>query len=96
MIPEDPFVKDIDPQLTGQSSQSDGLKTKSNLRLIPPPLFSRQGIPQNYKYALIYLFAPQNSDRTSMFIAIKLILHLCSQRSLMRRQVKRRNALSIA
>ncbi|KDQ20732.1 hypothetical protein BOTBODRAFT_317063 [Botryobasidium botryosum FD-172 SS1] len=29
----------------------DGLCPKSNLRLLPPPLFSRQGIQQNYDYS---------------------------------------------
>ncbi|KAI0320629.1 RNA polymerase III transcription factor IIIC subunit-domain-containing protein [Amylostereum chailletii] len=39
---------DIDPELTGGTSQ--GSMTRSNLRLFPPPLFTRQGIPQNYFY----------------------------------------------
>lgn len=42
---------DIDPQLIA-GSQPEDRKTKSNLRLFPPPLFSRQGIPQNYLFAL--------------------------------------------
>jgi hypothetical protein len=28
---------------------------KSNLRLFPPPLFSRQTIPQAYKFVLFFL-----------------------------------------
>ncbi|KAI6003794.1 RNA polymerase III transcription factor IIIC subunit-domain-containing protein [Pisolithus albus] len=35
---------EIDPQLTDQTL------SRSNLRLFPPPLFSRQGIPQNYNF----------------------------------------------
>ena len=51
---------DIDPQLLGDgmnvppvtqsfNSTSATAAKKSNLRLFPPPLFSRQSIPQNYK-----------------------------------------------
>jgi general transcription factor 3C polypeptide 5 (transcription factor C subunit 1) len=36
----------IDPGLVGHGGLS---VTRSNLRLFPPPIFSRQGIPQNYK-----------------------------------------------
>lgn len=36
----------IDPGLVKHSGLS---ATRSNLRLFPPPIFSRQGIPQNYK-----------------------------------------------
>ncbi|KAI6047342.1 RNA polymerase III transcription factor IIIC subunit-domain-containing protein [Pisolithus marmoratus] len=35
---------DLDPQLTDQTL------SRSNLRLFPPPLFSRQGVPQNYNF----------------------------------------------
>lgn len=36
----------VDPSLAKHS----GLPAaRSNLRLFPPPIFSRQGIPQNYK-----------------------------------------------
>ena len=37
----------IDPEL--QDEEAPQPKMRSNLRLPPPPLFSRQGIPQNYK-----------------------------------------------
>lgn len=37
----------IDPEL--QDEQGPRRKMRSNLRLPPPPLFSRQAIPQNYK-----------------------------------------------
>ncbi|KAF9821024.1 hypothetical protein IEO21_01001 [Rhodonia placenta] len=51
VVPEDPSAMDIDPQLTGTDNNHQfGLKLKSNLRLFPPPLFSRQNIPQNYNY----------------------------------------------
>ncbi|KAI0951979.1 hypothetical protein AcV7_007922 [Taiwanofungus camphoratus] len=49
IIPEDSSAMDIDPELTGKEDAS-GPKMKSNLRLFPPPLFGRQGIPQNYNY----------------------------------------------
>ncbi|GBE79154.1 hypothetical protein SCP_0203510 [Sparassis crispa] len=47
----DPSAMQIDPQLMDepQEKQPD-TKMKSNLRLFTPPLFSRQGIPQNYNY----------------------------------------------
>ncbi len=50
VIPEDPSAMDIDPQLLGGDDTPPNRKLKSNLRLPPPPLFSRQEIPQIYKY----------------------------------------------
>lgn len=48
----------VDPRLTGSSSAQplpeSGVTMRSNLRLFPPPLFSRQTIPQAYKYANAY------------------------------------------
>jgi general transcription factor 3C polypeptide 5 (transcription factor C subunit 1) len=47
----------IDPQLmepSGYQSTSNP-PMKSNLRLFPPPLFSRQTIPQGYKFVLFFL-----------------------------------------
>ncbi|KAI0829373.1 RNA polymerase III transcription factor IIIC subunit-domain-containing protein [Trametes gibbosa] len=49
----DPFAMDIDPQLLGEGeagTSNANAKTRSNLRLFTPPLFSRQGVPQNYNY----------------------------------------------
>ncbi|KAH9853850.1 RNA polymerase III transcription factor IIIC subunit-domain-containing protein [Lenzites betulinus] len=49
----DPLAMDIDPQLLGEgeaATSSVNTKTRSNLRLFTPPLFSRQGVPQNYNY----------------------------------------------
>ena len=41
---------DIDSQLVGRAHPEAQHSTqRSNLRLFPPPIFSRQGIPQNYK-----------------------------------------------
>jgi general transcription factor 3C polypeptide 5 (transcription factor C subunit 1) len=41
---------DIDPQLVGRAHpESQHSTQRSNLRLFPPPIFSRQSIPQNYK-----------------------------------------------
>lgn len=42
---------DVDPQLAGRVHPEAQLSTqRSNLRLFPPPIFSRQGIPQNYNF----------------------------------------------
>ncbi|OCH93564.1 hypothetical protein OBBRIDRAFT_771274 [Obba rivulosa] len=49
VVSEDPAAMDIDPQLMG-GEPSTGPQMKSNLRLFPPPLFSRQTVPQNYNY----------------------------------------------
>ncbi|TFK55860.1 hypothetical protein OE88DRAFT_1716528 [Heliocybe sulcata] len=38
----------IDPQLTGAAPEER--KSISNLRMFPPPLFSRQSVPQNYGF----------------------------------------------
>ncbi|CDO74112.1 hypothetical protein BN946_scf185043.g162 [Trametes cinnabarina] len=49
----DPAAMDIDPQLLGEgelAGPSPPTKIRSNLRLFTPPLFSRQGVPQNYNY----------------------------------------------
>ncbi|ETW84234.1 hypothetical protein HETIRDRAFT_123874 [Heterobasidion irregulare TC 32-1] len=46
VVAKDPTAMEIDPELTGGAPQA----TKSNLRLFPPPLFSRQSIPQNYSF----------------------------------------------
>ena len=42
---------DVDPQLVGRTQpEAQHSAQRSNLRLFPPPIFSRQGISQNYKY----------------------------------------------
>lgn len=41
----------LDPDLA--TPDNPILVPKSNLRLFPPPLFSRQGIQQNYKYVFL-------------------------------------------
>ncbi|KAI0662974.1 RNA polymerase III transcription factor IIIC subunit-domain-containing protein [Cubamyces menziesii] len=49
----DPSAMEIDPQLLGEGEvamSNTSAKTRSNLRLFTPPLFSRQGVPQNYNY----------------------------------------------
>ena len=64
---------DIDPQLVGRSHPEAQHSTqRSNLRLFPPPIFSRQGIPQNYKYVspptqCFFLFRLRSTDRGSVF-----------------------------
>lgn len=40
----------IDPQLSSASQKTEGMRVKSNLRLPPPPLFSRQAVPHLYNY----------------------------------------------
>jgi general transcription factor 3C polypeptide 5 (transcription factor C subunit 1) len=46
---------DVDPPLVGRVHPEAQLSTqRSNLRLFPPPIFSRQGIPQNYKCVAVY------------------------------------------
>ncbi|KDQ64681.1 hypothetical protein JAAARDRAFT_234891 [Jaapia argillacea MUCL 33604] len=40
----------IDPQLTEGPEEGPDIKTRSNLRLFPPPLFSRQAVPLNYNF----------------------------------------------
>lgn len=45
---------DLDPQFTPGSdnpTNSSAPRMQSNLRMFPPPIFSRQAIPQGYKYA---------------------------------------------
>lgn len=56
--PGDPSAMDIDPQLRGDHEAPSNDKLRSNLRLPPPPLFSRQEIPQIYRYA----FPPVTND----------------------------------
>jgi len=47
VVPALTHPPELDPALAEQSEQSS--VTRSNLRLFPPPLFSRQNVPQNYK-----------------------------------------------
>jgi general transcription factor 3C polypeptide 5 (transcription factor C subunit 1) len=45
---------DIDPELVGRAHpEAQHSNQQSNLRLFPPPIFSRQGIPQNYKCVVL-------------------------------------------
>jgi len=48
--------RNLDPQLAALSAaQTRDVATtvmKSNLRLFPPPIFSRQTIPQGYKFVV--------------------------------------------
>jgi len=50
VVPEDPSEMIIDPQLSGEAPQEEPAAMKSNLRLFPPPLFSRQNVPQHYNF----------------------------------------------
>ncbi|KAN0126608.1 RNA polymerase III transcription factor (TF)IIIC subunit domain containing protein [Russula decolorans] len=50
---DDPSAMDVDtdPQLVGRTQPEAQHSTqRSNLRLFPPPIFSRQGISQNYNF----------------------------------------------
>lgn len=44
----------IDPQLLSDSQQTEStaVEMKSNIRLFPPPLFSRQSVPHSYKFVV--------------------------------------------
>ncbi|KAG1755899.1 RNA polymerase III transcription factor IIIC subunit-domain-containing protein [Suillus lakei] len=48
VVPASTHPPELDPALAEQSEQSSG--SRSNLRLFPPPLFSRQNVPQNYNF----------------------------------------------
>ena len=41
--------------IEGAEAGPSGTKSRSNLRLIPPPVFTRQLIPQIYKYVLPFI-----------------------------------------
>jgi hypothetical protein len=76
MIPCDSTLLDmeIDPQLQDNGGvDACKAKMKSNLRLFPPPLFSRQTLPLNYKYVNLRLY---NHTLTCSFPAIRQIRHL--------------------
>lgn len=45
----------IDPQLSGEPV-AEPLEMKSNLRLFPPPLFSRQNVPQHYGFVALLTY----------------------------------------
>jgi general transcription factor 3C polypeptide 5 (transcription factor C subunit 1) len=57
LVPADPSAMevdaDIDPQLRSDGTNAEAgpsqSKMRSNLRLFPPPMFSRQSLPLNYK-----------------------------------------------
>lgn len=51
VIPASNHPPELDPALAEQSEQTSG--PRSNLRLFPPPLFSRQNVPQNYKHVIL-------------------------------------------
>jgi len=46
--PRDLDAMVIDPELSGEPSNAT-IEMKSTMRAFPPPLFSRIGIPQQYK-----------------------------------------------
>jgi hypothetical protein len=51
IVPVDPSSSDGESHPAVETGEQR-VQTRSNLRLFPPPLFSRQGISQNYKYPL--------------------------------------------
>ena len=53
----------LDPQLLGISDTPDNNQAAQNcLRLFPPPLFSRQAIPQGYKSVFYFIFLKPSSN----------------------------------
>ena len=66
---------DIDPQLVGRSHPEAQHSTqRSNLRLFPPPIFSRQGLPQNYKYVTSPSH-PRCNDFCFAYVPRVVVLH---------------------
>jgi general transcription factor 3C polypeptide 5 (transcription factor C subunit 1) len=57
ILPADMDI-DIDPQLSDSANniKATSAPVKSNLRLPPPPLFSRQAVPQLYKLSCFCSF----------------------------------------
>ena len=56
---------DIDPQLVGRDHpEAEHSTQRSSLRLFPPPIFSRQGIHQNYKYVPSFPLFATGSAKT--------------------------------
>jgi general transcription factor 3C polypeptide 5 (transcription factor C subunit 1) len=48
--PSTNIAVDTNQESEGRNREEKALVARSNLRMFPPPLFSRQGIQQNYKY----------------------------------------------
>jgi hypothetical protein len=84
--PED---MNLDPQLLDISDTPDNHQAPhSGLRLFPPPLFSRQAVPQGYKYVFIsFLF----SIVTNLELALRQIVLRWSPLRLMKRQAKKKS-----
>ena len=54
-----PADVNLDPQLLDISDTPDNHQAAhSGLRLFPPPLFSRQAVPQGYKSVYIFFLKP--------------------------------------
>ena len=95
---------DIDPQLAGRGHPEDQHSSqRSNLRLFPPPIFSRQGIPQNYKCVPSLRSATRSDILFYLPFVVVLSVSLVSNRtrcpppllSWMRKRARRRRDLSI-
>jgi len=85
----------IDPRLAAASSTtvaSSGIQQGSNLRLFPPPLFSRQTISQAYKLARPSLHCVTLSNHACMSVASRLTAPPLSRRPSTKRRVKNANA----
>jgi hypothetical protein len=54
----------LDPQLLSTSQDQTKVASSSKLRVFPPPLFSRQAIPQGYKL-LFQFFSHTDADFSS-------------------------------
>lgn len=87
----------LDPQLTdpsGTLSLPEAVPQgtmKSNLRLFPPPLFSRQTIPQGYKYAIVCRCMLVPLSLLKFLLALSQTLHLWYPHLLTKKLVKKGN-----
>jgi general transcription factor 3C polypeptide 5 (transcription factor C subunit 1) len=68
----------IDPELQGDGAgTSSGSTVKSNLRMFPPPLFSRQALPLNYKYVYTNMDAPADAHTDQLQGQSRLFAYDC-------------------
>ena len=85
-----PADMNFDPQLRGieQWDISGNQEAPSNLRLFPPPLFSRQTIPQGYKSVH---FLPVTCQAPNQDLVLEPIPHQWSPPRLMKKQANKRS-----
>jgi hypothetical protein len=82
----------LDPELMGMPQPENTLapnqQMRSNLRLFPPPLFSRQTLPQHYKSVRL---RTGQIHADIILPALNLILRQWCQRVSTKKRAKRRN-----